>query len=67
MISITDALRELGITDWTLNGEPTNETEFYENFKKVVGTDSDNNAILSSDQSKFGTTWGKVEAKLNEL
>ena len=67
MIRVTDALRELGVTDWTLIGEPTNETEFYENFKKVVGADSDNNAILSSDQTKFGTTWGKVEAKLNEL
>ena len=67
MISVTDALRALEINGWTLNGEPTNETEFYENFKKVLGTDSDGNAILSSDQTKFGTTWGKIKAKMDEL
>jgi len=67
MIHVTDALRALGVEDWSLIGDPKSETEFYENFKKVLGADSDGNAILSSDQTKFGTTWGKVEAKLTEL
>ena len=28
MASVSQALSELGITEWVLRGEPTNETEF---------------------------------------
>ena len=39
MASIAEALTELGITEWVLRGEPTNEAEFNEMFRKVTGAD----------------------------
>ena len=39
-MSISQALTELGITEWVLRGEPTTEAEFGEMFRKVTGADS---------------------------
>ena len=67
MTDVANALNALGITEWVLRGEPTNETEFNSMFTKVTGTDSSGSAIESSDPSDFGTTWSAVSAKKTEL
>tara|TARA_B000000532_G_scaffold213797_1_gene184552 strand:- start:27 stop:419 length:393 start_codon:yes stop_codon:yes gene_type:complete len=67
MTDVAAALGALGITEWVLRGEPTNETEFNSMFRKVTGTDSNNSAIESSDPNDFGTTWSAVSAKKTEL
>ena len=66
-MSISQALTELGITEWVLRGEPTNETEFNEMFRKVTGADANGSAIESSSPSDWGTTWSAVNAKAAEL
>ena len=67
MTDIATALTELGVTEWVLRGEPTNQAEFETMFRKVMGADSNGTAIESSDPSHFGTTWAKVSAKKAEL
>ena len=67
MTDIATALQELGVTEWVLRGEPTTQVEFETMFRKVMGADSNGSAIESSDPSHFGTTWGAVKAKKDEL
>jgi len=67
MATITEALNELGITEWVLRGEPTSEAEFNEMFKKVTGADDNGSAIESSDPNDFGVTWTQVNTKKTEL
>ena len=67
MASISEALTELGITEWVLRGEPTTEAEFNEMFRKVLGADANGSAIESSSPSDWGTTWSEVNAKAAEL
>ena len=66
-MSISQALTELGITEWVLRGEPTTEDEFNSMFRKVTGADSNGSAIESSKPSDWGTTWSAVKAKSDEL
>ena len=66
-MSISEALTELGITEWVLRGEPTTEAEFGQMFRKVTGADSNGSAIESSNPSDWGTTWSAVKAKSDEL
>ena len=66
-MSISQALTELGVTEWVLRGEPTTEAEFNEMFRKVTGADSNGTAIESSKPSDWGTTWSAVKAKADEL
>ena len=63
MTTIATALTDLGINEWVLRGEPTNETEFNSMFRKVTGADSNGSAIESSNPSDFGTTWKAVSDK----
>ena len=35
--TVSEALVELGITEWVLRGEPTKEEEFKSMFRKVTG------------------------------
>ena len=67
MASISEALTELGITEWVLRGEPTTEAEFNQMFRKVTGADASGSAIESSTPSDFGVTWSQVSAKKTEL
>ena len=67
MTDIATALTELGVTEWVLRGEPTNQVEFETMFRKVMGEDSNGSAIESSDPSHFGTTWSAVSAKKDAL
>ena len=63
MTTIANALTDLGIKEWVLRGEPTNETEFNSMFRKVTGADSNGSAIESSNPSDWGTTWKAVSDK----
>ena len=63
MTTIANALSELGINEWVLRGEPTNEAEFNSMFRKVTGANADGLAIESSNPSDFGTTWKAVSDK----
>jgi hypothetical protein len=67
MASISEALTELGITEWVLRGEPTTEAEFNEMFRKVTGADANGSATESSSPSDWGTDWATVNAKAAEL
>ena len=67
MIKINNALISLGLTDYALFGEPTNESEFNTMFKKVTGTNSDGSSILSSNTSDFGVTWTQVKTEYDSL
>ena len=67
MTSIANALTSLGVNEWVLRGEPTNEEEFNSMFRKVTGADSNGSAIESSDPKDWGTTWKAVSDKKTEL
>ena len=67
MTTIAQALTSLGITEWVLRGEPTNEEEFNQMFRKVTGVDSNGSGIESADPKDFGTTWKAVSDKKTEL
>ena len=67
MATASQALQELGITEWVLRGEPTKEDEFKEMFRKVTGADANGSAIESSDTSKWGVTWKQVSDKMTAI
>jgi len=67
MIDVTQAINELGITDWVMRGTPTNEQEFLQMFKKIVGVDENQCGIESSNSDDFGVTWEEIQAKIQEL
>jgi len=60
MTTIANALTSLGVTEWVLRGEPTNEAEFNQMFRKVTGADSNGSAIESADPSDWGVTYAQV-------
>lgn len=64
---IIKILDELKITEWSLNGEPTNENEFNQMFGKVIGVDEHGTGIISHNPDDFGVTWEQIQAKLEEL
>ena len=67
MASVSEALTELGITEWVLRGEPTTEAEFTEMFAKVTGADANGSAIESQDPNDWGTTWAAISSKMDEI
>jgi hypothetical protein len=69
MADVSQALQELGITEWVLRGEPTNSDEFASMFRKVIGTTENNTAIESDNSADWpeGLDWDAVETKMNEL
>lgn len=67
MAKIGDAIQALGVSEFIIRTEPTNEAEFNDVFRKVVGTTDDGDAILSDDPADFGVTWADASAKLIEL
>ena len=67
MTTIAQALTSLGVKEWVLRGEPTNEDEFNSMFRKVTGADSNGSAIESADPKDWGTTWKAVSDKKTEL
>ena len=67
MATATEALSELGITEWVMRGEPTKEDEFKSMFRKVTGSTADGTAIESEDTSKWGVTWKQVSDEKAKL
>lgn len=67
MTTIANALTQLGITEWVLRGDPTNEAEFNSMFRKITGADANGTGIESSNPADWGTTWAAVSAKRDEL
>ena len=67
MATASEALSELGITEWVLRGEPTKEEQFKDMFRKVIGADENGSAIETSDTSKWGVTWKQVSDKMAEI
>ena len=67
MTTIANALSKLGITEWVLRGDPTNEAEFNSMFRKITGADANGTGIESSNPADWGTTWAAVSAKRDEL
>ena len=67
MATASEALSELGITEWVLRGEPTKESEFNDMFRKVTGSTADGTAIESDDTSKWGVTWKQVSDKMTAI
>lgn len=66
-VSAFEAIKELGIDQFILDGDPTNEAEFNSMFIKVTGENANGFAITSTDSSDFGVTWSQVSAKMKEL
>ena len=69
MADVSNALQELGITEWVLRGEPTNSDEFASMFRKIIGSTPNGSSIESNNSADWpeGLTWDAVETKLNEL
>tara|TARA_R100001163_G_scaffold63280_1_gene54932 strand:- start:178 stop:546 length:369 start_codon:yes stop_codon:yes gene_type:complete len=66
-LNIALTIKKLGIEDFVLRGEPTNEVEFKEMFRKVIGTTDDGSAIESDDPNNFGVTWEEIKNKHADL
>ena len=60
MTTIAQALTSLGVTEWVLRGEPTNEEEFNQMFRKVTGADANGSAIESADPKDWGVNYAQV-------
>ena len=67
IITVGTALAKLGVSSFVLNGEPENETEFNQMFRKTTGIDDNGAPIENADPSSWGVTWSQVSAKLTEL
>ena len=67
MIDISTAISKLGIDDWILDGDPTNESEFNSSFRKIIGVNPNGTAKKSENPNDFGITWSEVKAKQTEL
>ena len=67
MAKVTDALKELGITEWVLRGDPTNADEFGTMFRKITGANENGSAIESDNSADWGVTWDEVNEKLQDL
>ena len=66
-IDVGLAIRDLGIKDFVLYGNPVDETEFLRMFKKIIGKDQNKHAIVSHNPNEFEVTWQQIEAKIAEL
>jgi len=63
-----EALNELGVFDYTFEGnEPQNKTEFTSRFKVITGENDNGEAIISSDLSGLSVSWSDISAKMLEL
>lgn len=64
---MSQALMELGISNFELEGTPTTEAEFNASFTKITGFDENRSIIRSTNPDDFGVTWSQVQTKYNEL
>ena len=61
---ISTAIKSLGITQYTLEGNPTTETEFRNTFRKVGSIDANGNPTFTDD---WGFTWTELQAEITRL
>ena len=62
------ALKELNVSKFVYRGSfPENEEQFNNSFKKIVGENSEQIAIESSNPTDFGVTWEQINVKITEL
>jgi hypothetical protein len=61
---ISSALKSLGITQCTIEGNPTTESEFRNAFKKVASIDAEGNPTFTDD---WGFTWAELQAEYARL
>ena len=66
-VTAFEATKALGINEFILDGDPSNEAEFNSMFVKVTGEDANGFATTSTNPSDFGVTWSQVSAKMTEL
>jgi len=66
-MTIAQVLNELGITEYVLRSEPTNESEFNQYFYKIVGETENGHAIESNNPDDFDVTWEQIQSKIAEL
>ena len=66
MTTISKALLSLGVTEWSLKGNPETEEEFNKSFRKTTGV-KNGLAIQSSDPKDFGVTWKQVSEEKTKL
>ena len=53
---------------WYYEGEdPETEEIFLKNFKRVLYTDINGKAVLTSEPRKFGTTWRQIKSEMDKL
>lgn len=63
-----EALNELGVFDYTFEGnEPQNKTEFTSKFKLITGENDNGEAVISSDLSDLSVSWSDISVKMLEL
>jgi hypothetical protein len=67
MITISESLISLGVTNFILTDEPKSAQEFQSFFKAVIGVDDKNSAILSNDANKLNVTWEQIVAEKQRL
>ena len=61
---ISTAIKSLGVTQYTLEGNPTTETEFRNTFRKVGSIDANGNPTFTDD---WGFTWTELQAEITRL
>ena len=66
-MSVNRALNSLGITNYKLEGNPTDETEFNNAFVKITGSDANGVEITSTNPADFGVTWTEIQTAIAEL
>lgn len=65
MDNITQILKSLGITGWSLDYIPTSEDEFLDAFSIIMYDENDNFIKVSRDPSDFGVTWNEIVSAHN--
>jgi len=61
------ALRELGVTEFVVTGNPNTAEEYAEMVRVVVDASIEHHPVMSSDPSDIGATWEQFLAKRDEL
>lgn len=58
------ALKNLGSPNFCLYGLPTNEEEFFDLYKPVVGTEADGTNIFATEPSQYTISFAQFSAEL---
>lgn len=61
------ALRELGVTEFVVTGNPTTAEEYAEMVRVITDATDEHHPVYSSDPSDIGATWEQFLAKRDEL